>query len=770
MSMAFADFAFLRWVTGEEDPERAWEKYFTDTQIHVRKGLDQILGSFHPQEWNRAEELAQSVEVFCLPSDAVESRVFENPGEATGYLIGIALLPVQITAEIAWGMQTVHPRYPEAFPPDWDAGASRELLDFTVAEYVRSLETPSHGPLPQSAIRTMEMESPSQWPKGMGPSDYRAAATVFAIAHELAHIQHGHLLPGETAPDGRLFTAESASRVGISDETNEELAADAATFVTCYNLLMSSWLHTTTLPAKGTAERHAYEREFRVRALNSVHCATEACQAYHTALCILGLVAWRRGENEKADRLLSAAMRAPYVQLYIQREREGRYTRELGPFMWTERDVEQRKAHDSWRIHFCEGVLPEVWTGLGLRQPDTVPDIVAAERFPTGMRQGLAADTLKELEDLLAERTAALGNDHPDVLDARHELAQRRGEAGDVAGAAGAYAQLAVDAERLLGADHTDTLAFRNNHASWLSDIGDGTEALAVLEALLPDLDRVLGPAHAATIAARTNLSLARERVRQRKATDDGRSEQESQQGQSAASYARSFSGESVRHSRGESMLHEPPSDAVFRAARCAELLDALTRELGADHPEVLQHRPRLIRALADAGDLGGAVAACVDLLVDLSRILGANHHDTLQARNILAHLQGQSGDNASAANAYATLLPDVERALGPDHPLALATRHDLAVSRGLAGDAAGAVVMLGQSLASTLRALGTDHPQTLTARFQLAWMRGLTGDLAGAVAALDEVLADQQRVLGREHPATLETAKQLAAWLKNQR
>ncbi|MDI3101893.1 tetratricopeptide repeat protein [Streptomyces sp. AN-3] len=766
--MAFADFAFLRWVTGEADPERAWEKYFTDTQIHARKGLDQILASFHPQEGERARELAGSVEVFCLPSGAVESRVFENPGGATGYLIGIALLPVQIAAEIAVGIQAIHPRYPETLPADWDAGEYRELLDFTIAEYVRSLETPNHGPLPQSVIRTMEQETSSHWPQGMGPSDYKAAAMVFAIAHELAHIQHGHLLPGETAPGGQLFTAKSAARLGISDEMNEELAADAATFVTCYNLLMSSWLLTTTPPARDTAERHAYTAEFRVRALNSVHRATEACQAFHTALCILGLVAWRRGENEKADRLLNAAKRAPYVQLYIQQERQGRYAQDLGPFMWTERDVEQRKAHDSWRIHFCEHVLPEVWSTLGLRQPDTVPDIVAAETLPAGTREGLAADSLTELEDLLAERTAALGNDHPDVLDARHELAQRRGEAGNAAGAASAYAQLALDAERLLGADHVDTLAFRNNHATWLSDSGDGTEAVAVLEALLPDLDRVLGPAHAATIAARTNLSLARARTRQHRTTDGGHSKQGTRHEQSAAPGTGSSTGDSVRQSRDENVRYDAPSDAASRAARCAELLDALARELGADHPEVLKHRPRLIHALADAGDLGGAVTACVDLLVDLNRIMGADHHDTLQARNILAQLQGWSGDNAGAANAYATLLPDVERALGADHPLALATRHNLALARGLAGDAAGAAVMLGQSLASMLRALGSDHPQVLTARFHLAWMRGRSGDLAGAVAALDEVLADQQRVLGRQHPATLETAKQLAAWREN--
>ncbi|MEY9989172.1 hypothetical protein ABIE67_001204 [Streptomyces sp. V4I8] len=364
MSVAFADFSYLRWVTGEEDPERAWEKYFTDTQPQVRKGLDQLLGSFHPEERDRAKELAGSVEVFCLPSNAVESRVFENPGEATGYLIGIALLPVQMAAEIAWGMNMIHPRYPETFPPEWDVGESRELLDFALTEYVKSLETPGQGPLPQSVL---EAAHRPQWPRGQGPGDYKAAATTFAIAHELAHIQHGHLLPGPRAPENRLFPTNLASLLEISEETNEELAADAATFVTCYNLLISAWIHTTTPPEKGTGERFRYEREFRVNAMHSAHRATEACQAYHSALCILGMIAWRRGEGDKADRLLSAAVRSPFVQQYIQRERQERYAPALGPFMWTERDVEYRKAHDSWRIHFCESVMPETWSRMGLQ-------------------------------------------------------------------------------------------------------------------------------------------------------------------------------------------------------------------------------------------------------------------------------------------------------------------------------------------------------------------------------------------------------------------
>ncbi|WP_381790306.1 tetratricopeptide repeat protein [Streptomyces niveus] len=580
---------------------------------------------------------------------------------------------------------------------------------------------------------------------------------TFAIAHELAHIQHGHLLPRERAPEDRLYPPDVASLLEISDEMNEELAADAATFVTCYNLILSTWMYTTTPPKKRSAERFEYEAEYQVRALHSAHRATEACQAYHSALCILGMIAWRRGEDDRAHRLLSAAIRSPLVQLYIQREREGRMTSELGPFLWTDRDVEHRKAHDTCLSHFTKDVMPETWSRMGLEIPRTVPDIVATERFPADMRENLAAHFLTDLEERLAEQVRTLGNDHPDVLDTRHELAQKRGDAGDAAGAASAYAELVTDAERVLGADHVDTLAFRNNLASWLGDADDASGAAAVLDALLPDLERVLGPAHAATIAARTNLSIVRRRA-QDAVGDTAHPDREGDR-------ERDRLDSSTARTTGEGSQGEVTSEAAAKAARYAELLGQLEHALGPEHPKVLKARQGLVRVRAEAGDLGGAVAACVDLLVDLHRVLGPDHHDTFNARNALAQLQGDSGDYAGAASAYAALIPDAERALGADHPLALATRLNLAMARGMAGDAEGAVVTAGQTVASLQRVLGPDHPHTLTARHNLASMRGRTGDTTGAVAALEEVLADQEHVLGLDHPDTLNTRSHLAAW-----
>ncbi|WP_010359683.1 tetratricopeptide repeat protein, partial [Streptomyces acidiscabies] len=68
---------------------------------------------------------------------------------------------------------------------------------------------------------------------------------------------------------------------------------------------------------------------------------------------------------------------------------------------------------------------------------------------------------------LLDDFLRVLGPDHPDTLATRHSLARWRGEAGDAAGAATAFAELLDDFLRVLGPDHPHTLTTRNNLAHW---------------------------------------------------------------------------------------------------------------------------------------------------------------------------------------------------------------------------------------------------------------------------------------------------------------
>ncbi|EST23038.1 hypothetical protein M877_28375 [Streptomyces niveus NCIMB 11891] len=75
-----------------------------------------------------------------------------------------------------------------------------------------------------------------------------------------------------------------------------------------------------------------------------------------------------------------------------------------------------------------------------------------------------------------------------------------RGESGDAAGAADAYAKLLVDRERVLGPDHPDTLHARDWHAFCTGEAGDAAAARDLYADLLRDRTRVLGPDHPDTL------------------------------------------------------------------------------------------------------------------------------------------------------------------------------------------------------------------------------------------------------------------------------
>ncbi|GIG59723.1 hypothetical protein Lfu02_40950 [Longispora fulva] len=62
---------------------------------------------------------------------------------------------------------------------------------------------------------------------------------------------------------------------------------------------------------------------------------------------------------------------------------------------------------------------------------------------------------------------AVLGPDHPNTLTTRGNLAGKRGEAGDPAGAVTAFENLLPDRVRVLGPDHPRTIATRYSLARW---------------------------------------------------------------------------------------------------------------------------------------------------------------------------------------------------------------------------------------------------------------------------------------------------------------
>ncbi|MER5494282.1 tetratricopeptide repeat protein, partial [Streptomyces sp. NPDC002490] len=117
---------------------------------------------------------------------------------------------------------------------------------------------------------------------------------------------------------------------------------------------------------------------------------------------------------------------------------------------------------------------------------------------------------ISHFEHLSTTTRGHLGEDHPDTLATRSNLAFWRGKAGDAAGAVQAFADLLNDQVRVLGEDHPATLATRNNLAFWRGEAGDAVGAAEAFADLLNDQVRVLGEDHPATLATRNNLAFWR--------------------------------------------------------------------------------------------------------------------------------------------------------------------------------------------------------------------------------------------------------------------
>ncbi|WP_291463741.1 tetratricopeptide repeat protein, partial [Actinomyces sp.] len=77
------------------------------------------------------------------------------------------------------------------------------------------------------------------------------------------------------------------------------------------------------------------------------------------------------------------------------------------------------------------------------------------------------------------------------------------------------YEQVLPDSIRVLGEDHPDTLTSRNNLAGAYESAGRLTEAITLYEQVLPDSIRVLGEDHSLTKMVRENLKGAKRKLQQ---------------------------------------------------------------------------------------------------------------------------------------------------------------------------------------------------------------------------------------------------------------
>ncbi|MFE5084489.1 tetratricopeptide repeat protein [Streptomyces mirabilis] len=389
-------------------------------------------------------------------------------------------------------------------------------------------------------------------------------------------------------------------------------------------------------------------------------------------------------------------------------------------------DIDQ--AHDQATDHlssaFPVGIEdPEVWPqcrtllphaqALADHAPVERDTLTATSLFSgTGLflltHEGTARAT-EHLRRAVAGRVRMLGDDHPDTLASRSNLAGAYGAAGDLGRAIPLHEQTLADRMRVLGDDHPDTLASRTRLANAYKEAGDLGRAIPLHEQAVADRVRVLGEDHPDTLVSRNSLG---------------------------AAY-----GAAGDLGRAIPLFERTLADQV--------------RVLGDGHPRTLVTRNNLAMVYEWAGDLGRAIPLFERTVADRVRVLGEDHPDTLVSRNNLAAAYGAAGDLGRAIPLLERTLAEFMRVLGDGSLYTLASQDVLATAYRGAGELGQAIPLFERTFAGRVRVLGEDHPDTLASRGKLAAAYGAAGDLGRAIPLLERTLDDCVRVLGADHPTT---------------
>ncbi|MFE9531211.1 tetratricopeptide repeat protein [Streptomyces sp. NPDC006631] len=142
---------------------------------------------------------------------------------------------------------------------------------------------------------------------------------------------------------------------------------------------------------------------------------------------------------------------------------------------------------------------------LGDNHPDT---LTARSNLAASYQEaGRNDEAIPIKERAVVDLERLLGNDHPNTLIARSNLATSYQEAGRNDEAIPILERVLAEHERLLGNDHPNTLIARSNLATSYQEAGRSNEAIPLLEQVLADLERLMGDNHPRTLIARSNLA-----------------------------------------------------------------------------------------------------------------------------------------------------------------------------------------------------------------------------------------------------------------------
>ncbi|MFD3915992.1 tetratricopeptide repeat protein [Streptomyces sp. NPDC058603] len=204
--------------------------------------------------------------------------------------------------------------------------------------------------------------------------------------------------------------------------------------------------------------------------------------------------------------------------------------------------------------------------------------------------QGQLSQARKLLEEVVARLGGSLGEDHPDTLLCRHNLARVLDDQGDYDQARTIFEDILTTQRNTLVENHPITLVTRNNLALVLHSQGHYDQARTIFEDILTTRRNTLGEHHVDTLVTHHNLALVLD--------DQG---------------------------------HLDQARTIYE-----DILDIEHNTFGENHPSTLTTRNNLAVVLHSQGHHDLAAAEMAAVLSARRRVLGPEHPYTLSTQEWL--------------------------------------------------------------------------------------------------------------------------------------
>jgi eukaryotic-like serine/threonine-protein kinase len=401
---------------------------------------------------------------------------------------------------------------------------------------------------------------------------------------------------------------------------------------------------------------------------------------------------------------------------------------------------------------------------LGEENPDTL--LSKRDLAALFASQGKFTQSATLYNQVLEVQRRVLGNDHRDTVETLFELAVVYDSAGDVARAEPLLDLVLQTQTRVLGKESIDTLETAARLAGLYVGRREYARAEPLMTQTLETQRRVLGDDHPDTLLSMQGLAmlymnenkyaqaeplLAKALEVQRH--DLGDENRETIYGMKMLAYLYDLEGK-----------YGPCEEFYARA------LDVERRTLGEEHVDTLATMQNLASVYQEDGKYKEAEPMAIKTLEIRRRLLGDEGRDTLASMNNLANLYFSEGKYSQAEPLYTRVLDVRRRVLGDKDRQTLNSMNNLSELYKVQGKYAEAEPLLTTALAARQSLLGGENSATLESMRTLGVLYRLEGRYGEAETLLTNALETQRRVQGAEHPDALGTLDDLAALRESQR